>query len=219
MLHCLALPCIRGRTLAWAPLRAASASGLWDVHACVRCSAWHLAAVCARRAGCTHGEGCSSQQTAVPQVDSEAASGELHMLVQAPLPDPREKVHCNNLALWPGYHLHHNITFKAQLETAHCIFKDYDIMCRKMTRAFRALGVGRPKKAGAAERVSWFMAGIRVPARERGVALARALQSFAWDLACREMLGDSRKCKLTVTRLQRAASDEHAGLVAGCCAC
>ena len=159
---------------------------------------------------------------AVTQVDSEAASGELHMLVQIPLPNSWESIHGTNLALWPANRPFHDITYRVQLETARRNFKGDDVICRKTTHAFRALSARNLREAGAAERVSWFMACITVPAEKLGMALARALQSCACELAQQQMLGDSSKVRVTVApapRLQRAASHQPAGLVADSCAC
>ena len=102
--------------------------------------------------------------------DSKAVLGELHMLVQVPLPDPREQVHWNKVALWPANNPYQNITYRAHFEAVHRIFKDDDVSCRNMTRAFRLLSASGMKPAGAEEWVSWAMACIAVPAKGLGVA-------------------------------------------------
>ena len=47
-----------------------------------------------------------------------------------------------------------NITYKTQLESVHRIFRDHNIICRKMTHAFRVLGAVNLDEAGLEERVS-----------------------------------------------------------------
>ena len=88
------------------------------------------------------------------------------MHVQVPFPDPRDTLDCNKMALWPDNHPYRNITYMAQLETAHRIFKNNDIICRKMMHAFRALGAGKLNEPGAEEEVGWIMACITVFAKE-----------------------------------------------------
>eukprot|EP00891_Asterochloris_glomerata_P007603 jgi/Astpho2/7603/fgenesh1_pg.00115_%23_34_t len=71
-----------------------------------------------------------------------------------PLPDPREQVLWNKVALWPANNPYQNITYRAHLEAVHRIFKDDDVSCRNMTRAFRLLSASGMKPAGAEE---WAM--------------------------------------------------------------
>ena len=139
------------------------------------------------------------------------------MLVQAPLPDHRDKVAWNQMALWPSNNPYQNITYKTQLETVHCIFTDHNTICRKMTRAFRVPGAINLDEAGLEERVSCSVACIAGPAKKLGIA-ATALCGTC-NLACNCRATAPEASPPLRTCLHRASAHGLAISSAACCAC